>query len=185
MMDRPATDDLDDVLSATSSVLEGIGADDWARPTPCRDFDVSDLVDHVMTWSTTYADRVGLSAPSEHSDGHRSDDGTGHPAAQRLRELAAVMVTGYRSDSDGSRGLPLGIVLLDYLGHTWDLAVATGQELRVPDSAVDRALEAGRTMLTPESRGDSFAPEVPVADDATALERLVAFLGRDPGWTSA
>ena len=185
MMDRPATDDLDEVLASTCVVLEGIGADDWARPTPCRDFDVSDLVDHVMTWSTTYAERVGRSTPTDHVDGHRSDDGTGHPAALRLRELAPIIVTGYRSDSEGSRALPLGIVLLDYLGHTWDLAVATGQELRVPDSAVDRALEAGRTMLTPENRGDSFAPEVPVADDATALERLVAFLGRDPGWTSA
>ncbi len=176
----PTTDDLEAVLAQTCSVLEGVGAEDWDRPTPCTGWDVSQLVDHLMTWSRTYAERVGLSEPGS---GHRSDDGTGRPAAQQLEDLSAVIVTGYRSDSDGSRELPLGILLMDYLGHTWDLAVATGQELRVPDTAVLRAMEAGSTMLTPETRGESFAPEVPVAPGATDLERLVALLGRDPRWT--
>ena len=178
-----ATDDLEAVLATTVSVLDGVGADDWTRPTPCDGFDVAALVEHVVRWSLTYAGRVGLSTPSQPLAAHRSDDGTGHPAAQLLRDVAPVIVTGYRSDSEGSRSLPLGIVLLDYIGHTWDLAVATGQELRLPDSAVDRALAAGRSILTPEARGDSFGPEVVVAPDATGLERLVAFLGRDPGWT--
>lgn len=183
--DRTPTDDLEAVLGSTASVLDGIGAEDWTGPTPCTEFDVADLVEHVVGWTLTYADRVGLSSPSVPAAGHRADDGTGHPTAQLLRDLTPVIVTGYRSDSDGSRELPLGIVLLDYLGHTWDLAVATGQELRVPDSAVERALEAGRTMLTADARGDSFAPEVAVGPDATALEQLVAFLGRDPRWTPA
>jgi uncharacterized protein (TIGR03086 family) len=188
MTEKPAVptaaDDLEAVLATTASVLDGVGADDWTRPTPCEDFDVAALVEHMVRWSLTYAQRVGLSSPTDAEGEHRSGDGTGHPAAQLLRDVAPVIVTGYRSDSEGSRALPLGIVLLDYVGHTWDLAVATGQELRLPDSAVDRALAAGRSMLTPDVRGDSFGPEVVVAADATGLERLVAFLGRDPGWTT-
>ena len=40
-------------------------------------------------------------------------------------------------------------------------------------------------MLRPEFRGPDkdFGPEVPAPADATALQRLVAFLGRDPRWT--
>ncbi|HET7901910.1 MAG TPA: TIGR03086 family metal-binding protein [Candidatus Nanopelagicales bacterium] len=184
-----AVDDLEATLAQTTTVLEGVGADDWHRPTPCPDFDVHALVDHMLTWSTTYADRVGVSSHPEHQHHlpgrhHAADDGTGHHAAAVFEELAPRILTGYRSDSAGSRELPLGIVLMDFLGHTWDLAVATGQNMRVPDSAVVRALDAGRSMLTPDSRGDSFGPEVEPASDATDLERLVAFLGRDPRWAA-
>jgi hypothetical protein len=42
-------------------------------------------------------------------------------------------------------------------------------------------------MLTADYQGEGkpFAPRVPVADDAPALDRLVALSGRDPGWARA
>lgn len=177
-----AVDELESVLGVARSVLEGVGADDWLRPTPCPDFDVTTLVDHILAWSATYADRVGPPAADE-PDHHVAEDGTGHAPALHLQDLGGRIVAGYRTDTEGSRELPVGIVLLDYLGHTWDLAVATGQSLTVPEPAVRRALEAGAAMLTPENRGESFGPPVETDAGATDLERLVAFLGRDPRWT--
>jgi uncharacterized protein (TIGR03086 family) len=180
-----ATDDLEEVLAATVAVVEGIGAQDWGRPTPCRDFDVAALVDHVLTWSSTYADRVSASPSQVPEAGPAATaDRSAARAGAALASCAERIVGGYRADTDGSRDLPVGLLLLDYVGHAWDLAVATGQSLRVPDSAVERALGTGRAMLTAENRGDLFGPPSPVDDDATGLERLVAFLGRDPAWTA-
>jgi uncharacterized protein (TIGR03086 family) len=71
---------------------------------------------------------------------------------------------------------------VETLVHGWDLATATGQ--RLPGSAdalAEGVLDFSRALLArlPEGR-HPFAPPRPVADDAPALDRLVALLGRDP-----
>jgi uncharacterized protein (TIGR03086 family) len=70
--------------------------------------------------------------------------------------------------------------------HTWDLAVATGQAPAFDDAVVTRALAAVHRKL-PAERGPGipFAPPVPVPDDAPAVDRLVAWQGRDPRWRPA
>ncbi len=79
--------------------------------------------------------------------------------------------------------------------HTWDLATATGQQPDWDDTVVTAAL-AARDFLPAENRralfeeisaamgldevAIPFAEAVPVADDAPAIDRLVAWNGRDP-----
>jgi len=79
--------------------------------------------------------------------------------------------------------------------HTWDLAVATGQQPDWDDTVVTAAL-AARDLLPAENRralfeeisaamgldevAIPFAERVPVPDDASAIDRLVAWNGRDP-----
>ncbi len=90
-------------------------------------------------------------------------------------------------------------VLASYLSeltvHTWDLAMATGQQPDWDDGVVDAAL-ASRDFLPAEDRralfeevsaamgldevAIPFAEAVPVADDAPAIDRLVAWNGRAP-----
>ena len=84
-----------------------------------------------------------------------------------------------------AKTLPVGVLLMDYEVHGWDLARATGQAVPFEDGEALRALETGRQMLKPEYRGPDkeFGAEVPVPDDASPMDQLVAFLGRDPGWT--
>ena len=80
--------------------------------------------------------------------------------------------------------------------HTWDLANATGQRPDWDDTVVDAAL-ASRDFLPADNRralfeeisaamgldevAMPFAERVPVPDDAPAIDRLVAWNGRDPG----
>ncbi len=73
-------------------------------------------------------------------------------------------------------------MLMEYIGHGWDLAVATDQPTPFSEAAVGAALAAGRKMLKPEYRGPdkSFGDVVEVDDDAPALDQLIGFLGRDP-----
>jgi uncharacterized protein (TIGR03086 family) len=79
--------------------------------------------------------------------------------------------------------------------HTWDLATATGQQPDWDDTVVTAAL-AARDFLPAENRralfeeisaaigldevAIPFAEAVPIADDAPAIDRLVAWNGRDP-----
>jgi uncharacterized protein (TIGR03086 family) len=73
-----------------------------------------------------------------------------------------------------------GIRITELLGHGWDLARATGQPADFPDDLAERALTEARNQLRnrPEGPHAPFAPQAPVPDDAPAIDRLAAFLGR-------
>jgi uncharacterized protein (TIGR03086 family) len=70
------------------------------------------------------------------------------------------------------------IRLYDLLAHGWDLAQATGQAATLPEDLADQALAFVRIQLTDQARPGRFAPAQLAADNAPAIERLVAFLGR-------
>jgi uncharacterized protein (TIGR03086 family) len=74
------------------------------------------------------------------------------------------------------------MMLIEYVGHGWDLAVATGQPVPYAEPEAQAALEAARGMLMPAYRGpgQTFGDEVEVSADAAAMDRFVAFIGRDP-----
>ncbi|MFI9311592.1 TIGR03086 family metal-binding protein [Streptomyces triculaminicus] len=79
----------------------------------------------------------------------------------------------------------IDLLLVEVLGHGWDLARATGLSWRPDPAASVHALAILQAIVKPEYRGPGlpFGLEVVVSDEAPALDRLVAFTGRDPGWT--
>jgi uncharacterized protein (TIGR03086 family) len=71
----------------------------------------------------------------------------------------------------------------DALVHGWDLARASAQPFDVPTDLAEGALAFSRPRIEGMPPGrHTFAPSRPVAEDAPAIDRLVALLGRDPGW---
>jgi uncharacterized protein (TIGR03086 family) len=70
--------------------------------------------------------------------------------------------------------------IVELLAHGWDLARATGQPADFPEDVAGRALGGARRALAerPLGPGAPFAVEVPVPQDAPAVDRLAGFLGR-------
>jgi len=67
----------------------------------------------------------------------------------------------------------------DGLVHGWDLSRATGLPYEPPDGLVAEVDAFARQFVQPQMRdGDTFAAETEAGPDATPLERLVAFSGR-------
>lgn len=54
------------------------------------------------------------------------------------------------------------------------------------EDAAEAARQSLTGMVTPDTRGPDgwFGHEVPLADDGDALDRLLGFAGRDPGWSA-
>ena len=77
-------------------------------------------------------------------------------------------------------GPSLGIAFADQLLHSWDLAKATGQDTTMPDGLAEAAYEMIHGRFTDEERVGVFKPEVEVAADASAQDKLLAYTGRDP-----
>jgi uncharacterized protein (TIGR03086 family) len=75
---------------------------------------------------------------------------------------------------------------VDFLAHGWDVARAIGVDCGLETDLCLAGLEIASGW--PDSawgQGGPFAPRVAVAEDAPALDRLMAFLGRDPAWAPA
>jgi uncharacterized protein (TIGR03086 family) len=179
---------LDAVLTKTTALLAGTPAGTRSQPTPCPGYDVEGLVEHLATWIATFAGSAAGSPPSATP----IDAPWPEPEAERFRVAARQAVDAFRHGAEErsltltSGELPgsmvLGMMLMEYVGHGWDLAVATGQPVPFVDAEAEAALAVGRQMLSPEYRGPDkpFGHEVPVPADAPAVERLIGFLGRQP-----
>jgi uncharacterized protein (TIGR03086 family) len=168
-------------LVVAHHVVETIGDDDLHRPTPCRDWDVQALADHLID---TIA-RLGAAADIQTTvPGGDSID-------QRIQQLTQPLLEEWRRHGltddvvFSGRTLPahlaLGILSLELLVHGWDFAVALDRPLHASDAHAAHVLGLAQQTLTTESRATAgFDPPVPVAASADALDRLIAFTGRDP-----
>lgn len=168
-------------LVVAHHVAETIGPDDLHRPTPCPEFDVAALADHLVD---TIA-RLGAAA------GIQTDASDGDSVDHRIQRVTQAILAGWRrrglADDVAFSGrtlpsrLALGILSLELVVHGWDLAVALHRPLHVADTHAAYVLGLAQQTLTAQSRATAgFDPPVPVPATASALERLVAFTGRDP-----
>lgn len=189
------TQPLTEVLGDLADLVGRIGPDQDSLPTPCPEFDVAGLRRHVLGWlpvfATALADPDGTSRPDPEAYCPPAD---AQAAAEEVRRSTATVATALdrgvaqRPVNFLSGTLPGGAVVsmltAEALTHGWDLARATGLPWDPPAPACETALAALGGMLQPEHRGPGkpFGVEVPVPDDAPALDRLLGFSGRDPSW---
>jgi uncharacterized protein (TIGR03086 family) len=174
----------------TATVVRGVKPDQLDLPTPCRDWPVRTLANHLMQ-VVAALEAAGRGGPVP-GDLWQSDRMAGDWAA-RFDEEARRAVDAWSSPSAptgavdvGGAAMPAPMVATmlasDLVVHGWDLARATGQDLRSSPAVAELTLgfvadtaEQGRTM-------GLFGPPVPVAADAPPLERALALSGRDPAW---
>jgi uncharacterized protein (TIGR03086 family) len=182
-MDGSEIDQLASALGKTESIIAGVLPGQGSLPTPCADFDVARLVDHVVGWATSFAARLTGGT----YEGDPNDHRTGTEPAAEFHAASEKIVAAFRSGRAETEQTPVGMLLMEYVTHGWDLAIATGQPASFTAEEADVALSLGRQMLKPEYRGPGrgFGPETEVANSAGSVDKLVAFLGRSPGWQPA
>ena len=172
-------------------VVEGVGADQWEQPTPCTEWSVRDLVNHVVgedLWTAPLLQGSTIEEVGDRFDG----DLLGDDPVARARAAAdeAVGAVADRLPRGGTVHLSYGDEQLDeylyqlaadHLVHAWDLAAATGTDPAFGPEAVDAIAEwyAGREELY-RSAGAVGARHPEPGNDA--LSRLITAFGRDPGW---
>lgn len=176
-------DALDRTFDHAHGVIAGVRPEQFADKTPCAEWTVRELLDHMISVVANIGSAAAGKEPSEF-------DLAAHPAAQ-FQAVAAAALDAWRAPGAldsvldvAVRPMPgrmlAGINLLDTATHAWDLAVATGQPAALPDDVATAAMEASRATISPELRPGRFGPEVPAPDGASATDALVAFLGRTP-----
>jgi len=184
--DSPPADELDSAeatLAVLQHVLQGIAKGDEAKQTPCREFDVAGLTDHLMNSITTIGGAVGAQFPErDRGDSvERQVVLAARPAldAWHKRGLDGTVQLGQRGEAPAK--VMAGVLTLEFLVHAWDYAKATEREVTAPDALSDYVMGLAKTIITPQGRSNvGFDDPIDVAADARALDRLIAYTGRRP-----
>jgi uncharacterized protein (TIGR03086 family) len=183
--DSPPVDELEcaeATFAVLGHVLHGIADDDLNKQTPCREFDVASLTDHLMNSITVLGGAAGAQFPErDRSDSvERQVVLAGRPAldAWKRRGLDGTVAFG---DNEAPAKVMAGILSLEFLVHAWDYAAAVGREVNAPDSLSDYVMGLARTIITPQGRSNAgFDEPIEMPEDAGSLEKLLAYTGRRP-----
>ena len=173
------------------TIVAGVSPDQLEDPTPCPDYDVATLIDHLVwaSWLGVALSRgespAGQQFPhielADAPDQLRSAGQAAEAAWSDDARLAATVTMPWGESYPGATLVDL--LLAELAAHAWDLAASTGQLDRLDPGLAPSALEAARAMLKPEYRnnaGNPYGTEIKAPPDATGWERFVAFMGRQP-----
>jgi uncharacterized protein (TIGR03086 family) len=183
--DSPPTDELESAektFAVLQHVLHGIAKEDETKQTPCREFDVAKLTDHLMNSITSIGGFAGAEFPERNREDsvERQVVLAARPAldAWHKRGLGGTVPFG---GGDAPATMMAGVLSIEFLVHAWDYAKATGREVDAPDSLSDYVMGLAKQIITPEGRTNvGFDDPVGVSADAGALDRLIAYTGRQP-----
>jgi uncharacterized protein (TIGR03086 family) len=178
---------------AAIEVVRNVKQDQLTLPTPCSDWDVRMLANHLTFWSafrSEVAARKQTPPAGQESDvDYVTDDWAQVFERQLNRAVAAWAEPGAWEGVTGLAGgespAPfIGKMMIgELVAHGWDLARATGQELTV-DADLAEVVYQGVVEFAEQGREyHIFGEPVPVPDSASTLEKALALSGRDPNWS--
>lgn len=173
-------------------LLDGVGADQWTQATPCAEWDVRMLVNHVVgeqCWVPPLLEGQTIADVGDRFDGDVLGDDP--VATGRSRAEESVESVDGRLPAGGKVHLSYGDedaeeyvrqVAADHLIHGWDLAAGTGQDRAMdPDLMIEVA--AWFSNHEDEWRaGGAIGPRAELTGDPQA--DLLAAFGRSADWVS-
>jgi uncharacterized protein (TIGR03086 family) len=164
-------------LDQISELLEHVHEDNLHDPTPCHDWDVAQLVGHIVG---------GVRKFTEAARGQQPDWSAGpEPVTENwtatFDAAADDLRHAWHQAGDDASPQAVDWQVAELAVHAWDLARAVGQATSELDAeAAERGLAFMLQGLTADNRGEAFGEPVAIADDAPAPDRIAAFAGRDP-----
>ncbi|MFD8148938.1 TIGR03086 family metal-binding protein [Streptomyces sp. NPDC059708] len=179
---------LEKALNHTTGLLNNVTPDQYGQPTPCDDFDVRALANHLVAGNPYYVTLAQGGGPdfSLFARDQIGDEQPGDVYARGAKEVLAA----WQSDGALERQMPLpgggtgprivDLHLLEAVLHSWDLATATGQDRTGDPEAVQAAFAGWYGNFPDEIRPATgmFGPAKTAADDAPTADRLAAYFGR-------
>jgi uncharacterized protein (TIGR03086 family) len=169
--------------------VRAVPDDRWHDPTPCEEWDVRDLVNHLVSeqlWAPHLLAGETLEEVGDRYEGDVLGDdpvATWERASRQAREAflrpGALDGTVHTSMGELPASEYTQQMTIDLAIHGWDLARAVGAEERLDRQLVQELFEVWEPRQPLLASSGVFAPPVDVPEDADVQVRLLAVLGRD------
>jgi uncharacterized protein (TIGR03086 family) len=175
------------ILPSLTALVDQLEPGDLGNPTPCANFTLRDVLDHMIGGATSFVPAFRGEQPPEAatSPAGAEEDPTADFRRAMDDLLAAVNSPGAmeRTVSAPFGDVPGSVfarfVAFDGLIHGYDMATSAGLAYDPPADVVAAVDAFARDAVGADMRdGDTFAQETSAPAGATALQRLVAFSGR-------
>lgn len=180
-------------VNAFIALVRAVPHDAWSAPTPCSEWDVRGLVNHVAgeeLWTSPLLEGRTIAEVGERYDG----DVLGAAPTHAVESAAKSAVAAFEEPGATGRTVHLSFgdtpameyamqLVADHVVHGWDLAVATGGDARIDDELVN-AVSAWFAERESLYRSAGAVAERPSPNAATAQDELLVAFGRDPAWAS-
>jgi uncharacterized protein (TIGR03086 family) len=181
-----------DAQQACGTLVASVTAAQWSGPTPCTEWDVRALVNHLVNeqlWATPMLDGQTIEQVGDRLDGDLLGEDPVAAWHQAAKESAAAFSAP--SALDGTINSSMGPspasqylteMTCDLIVHRWDLGRALGLEQRFTSDELDQLATMGEGLAGMQDQlvemGIFGAPR-PVSHDADRQSRLLAAIGRD------
>ncbi|WP_033337851.1 TIGR03086 family metal-binding protein [Catenuloplanes japonicus] len=166
--------------------VHGVPAHRWNDPTPCTEWSVSDLVNHLIgehLWAPHILARETIAQVGDRFDGDLTD---GDPAKAWDLAAASSLAAFQATDGSGTVHLSFGEVplaeyaaqmLVDLTIHQWDLARGSGQDETLDPEAVAFSLAYAHANIDTFAGMGIVAPPVPTTSKDPVVQ-LISLTGR-------
>jgi uncharacterized protein (TIGR03086 family) len=177
-------------LAEFGARVHQVEAEQWAAPTPCSEWNVGVLVDHMIDehlWLPPLMSGHDLDTAGAIVESAKRTVGADRPAAWDAAALGSRGAVAEPGALDRQVALSRGPtpadeyvreMIFDLVVHGWDLGRAIGVDDAMPGELVELALPLAESFSGAPST--YFAAPVDPPDDATPQERLIALTGRAP-----
>jgi uncharacterized protein (TIGR03086 family) len=170
-------------IASTDAIVRDITPAMLAEATPCAEWDVRSLINHVIGQLGSLEGKVRgtkpvhAAAPGALPEG----DQVGERPLAAFTDAASGALDSFDSEDALKRAGPtLTAIAADVFVHGWDLARATGRRVEFDDELAEHFLAFVHRGITDENRSPFFGDATDAPEAAPATVRLIAFLGRDP-----
>ena len=182
-------------MASAARLVSGVRAGQWHDPTPCTEWDLRVLVNH-MTYENLWAAELfpgkTMAEVGDRFDGDvLGDDPAGafnrsvEAATTAVSAPGAMVAVCHLSFGDTPGSEYATELFADMLIHGWDVAKASRQDAALDAALVEVGLPLAEEMMPLAAGSGAFAAPVPVPEDAPAQTRLLALLGRRADWAPA
>ncbi|QFG69624.1 TIGR03086 family metal-binding protein [Ornithinimicrobium pratense] len=166
----------------------------WSRPTPCADWDLRTLLNHLTVEHLWVPRLLAAETLAEVGDDYDGDMlGSDPPAAWEDAITRSLLAWAQVDDETVPIQMSFGPVtrheyaqqmVVDLVVHGWDLARAAGLPYDPSPAAVQEALDYERPRLEGgQGWPGIFGQALPAPEDSTdLLDEALALTGRDPRW---
>ncbi|WP_067451380.1 TIGR03086 family metal-binding protein [Actinomadura macra] len=177
-------------------LLAGVRDSQLTAPTPCENYTLGDLIDHVNGLSMAFTWAAAKHWPDLPSAPPSGDASQLAPDWRtRIPEQLDALASAWNDPSAwegmtkaGGVDLPAEVAgrvaLNEIVVHGWDVARASGQPYEAEQREIDLCMDfVGAAVQDGDAAPDGlFGAPVPTPDDAPPLDRMIGLTGRDPAW---